>query len=108
MAIERLDPSSEAPCLAMHLDDVTYTYEILREGFFTVFHKKNLIIRGEDGFYCHSVLLPTFKESGNKGLQALVATVLEGRHPPQMVNPIDNNGPGALYVMPAFFVEYNY
>ncbi|WP_289022883.1 ABC transporter substrate-binding protein [Desulfobacter postgatei] len=102
MAIERLGPSSEAPCLAMHLDDVTYTYEILREGFFTVFHKKTSS-SGGDGFYCHAVLLPTFKESGNKRLQALVAIVLEGLHPAQMVNPIDNNGPGALYVMPAFF-----
>jgi hypothetical protein len=105
MAIERLGPSSEAPCLAMHLDDFTYTYEILREAFFTVFHKK-ASLSGGDGFYCHAVLLPTFKTSGNKRLEALVATVLEGRHPAQMVNRIDNNGPGELYVMPAFFAEY--
>jgi hypothetical protein len=39
MAIERLAPSSQAPCLAMHLDDVTYTYEILGEAFFAVVHK---------------------------------------------------------------------
>lgn len=39
MAIERLALSSQAPCLAMHLDDVTYTYEILGEAFFTVVHK---------------------------------------------------------------------
>ena len=31
--------------------------------------------------------------------------MLEGLHPAQMVNRIDNNGPGALYVMPAFFAE---
>lgn len=67
--------------------------------------KKSLIIRGGDGFYCHAVLLPTFKASGNKGIEALAANVLEGLHPAQMVNRIDNNGPGALYVMPAFFAD---
>ena len=67
--------------------------------------KKSLIIRGGDGFYCHAVLLPTFKAHGNKGLEALANNVLEGLHPAQMVNRIDNNGPGALYVMPAFFAD---
>ena len=67
--------------------------------------KKSLIIRGGDGFYCHAVLLPTFKDFGNKGLKALAGNVLEGLHPAQMVNRIDNNGPGALYVMPAFFAD---
>ncbi|WP_040015824.1 ABC transporter substrate-binding protein [Desulfobacter postgatei] len=72
---------------------------------FSLCFTKKTSSSGGDGFYCHSVLLPTFKASGNKGLQALVATVLEGRHPAQMVNPIDHNGPGALYVMPAFFLR---
>ncbi|WP_321494999.1 ABC transporter substrate-binding protein [uncultured Desulfobacter sp.] len=67
--------------------------------------EKSLIIRGGDGFYCHAVLLPTFKDFGNQGLEALANNVLEGLHPAQMVNRIDNNGPGALYVMPAFFAE---
>ena len=67
--------------------------------------EKSLIIRGGDGFYCHAVLLPTFKAHGNKGLEALANNVLEGLHPAQMVNRIDNNGPGALYVMPAFFAD---
>ncbi|WP_320044052.1 ABC transporter substrate-binding protein [uncultured Desulfobacter sp.] len=67
--------------------------------------KKSLIIRGGDGFYCHAVLLPTFKEHGKKGLEALANNVLEGLHPAQMVNRIDSNGPGALYVMPAFFAD---
>jgi len=67
--------------------------------------EKSLIIRGGDGFYCHAVLLPTFKAHGKKGLEALANNVLEGLHPAQMVNRIDNNGPGALYVMPAFFAD---
>ncbi|MCG8552879.1 MAG: ABC transporter substrate-binding protein [Desulfobacterales bacterium] len=67
--------------------------------------EKSLIIRGGDGFYCHAVLLPTFKAHGKKGLEALAANVLEGLHPAQMVSRIDSNGPGALYVMPAFFAD---
>lgn len=67
--------------------------------------EKSLIIRGGDGFYCHAVLLPTFKAHGNKGLEALANNVLEGLHPAQMVNRIDSNGSGALYVMPAFFAD---
>jgi len=67
--------------------------------------EKSLIIRGGDGFYCHAVLLPTFKAFGSQGIEALAGNILEGLHPAQMVNRIDNNGPGALYVMPAFFAD---
>lgn len=35
----------------------------------------------------------------------MAGNVLEGLHPAQMVNRIDSNGPGALYVMPAFFAD---
>lgn len=75
------------------------------EDILTPVWEKSLIIRGGDGFYCHAVLLPTFKAFGNRGVKALAGNVLEGLHPAQMVNRIDNNGPGALYIMPAFFAE---
>jgi len=67
--------------------------------------EKSLIIRGGDGFYCHAVLLPTFKTFGTRGIKALAGNVLEGLHPAQKVSRIDHNGPGALYVMPAFFAD---
>ncbi len=64
--------------------------------------EKSVIIRGGDGFFCHAVLLPTYKQFRADGLKALAGNVLAGIHPAQMVNRIDGNEPGALYVMPAF------
>ncbi len=67
--------------------------------------EKSVIIRGGDGFFCHAVLLPTYKQFRADGLKALAGNVLAGIHPAQRVNRIDGNEPGALYVMPAFFAD---
>lgn len=67
--------------------------------------KGSLTIRGGDNFFCHAVLLPTYKRFGEEGLLALAANVFRGLHPAQMVHQMDTNGPGALYVMPEFFAH---
>jgi len=67
--------------------------------------KNSLTIRGGENFYCHAVLLPIFQQFGKEGLTALAANTAQGLHPSQMVNRIDTNAPGALYVMPEFFAQ---
>ncbi len=67
--------------------------------------KKSVVIRGGDQFYCHAVLLPIFQEFGESGLIALAHNISTGLHPSQMINRIDKNASGALYVMPAFFAK---
>lgn len=67
--------------------------------------KNSLIIRGGDNFYCHAVLLPVFQQFGESGLKKLAANLAQGLHPAQMVNRIDKNASGALYVMPEFFAQ---
>ena len=67
--------------------------------------KKDLTIRGDDNFFCHAVLLPLFQQFGASGLKALAANIAQGLHPSQMVNRMDKNASGALYVMPEFFAQ---
>lgn len=67
--------------------------------------EKSLALRGGNGFFCHAVLLPTYRRFGAAGLKQLAANVLQGLHPAQMVHRIDSGSPGALYVMPEFFAH---
>lgn len=67
--------------------------------------KNSVTIRGGDGFFCHAVLLPIFQQFGESGLVNLAGNLARGLHPAQMVNRIDKNMYGALYVMPEFFAQ---
>jgi hypothetical protein len=67
--------------------------------------ERSLTLRGNDDFFCHAVLLPTYKHHGAAGLRQLAGNVLAGRHPAQMVKQIDAGAPGAVYVMPEFFAH---
>ncbi len=48
---------------------------------------------------------PYFSSSEKSGLVNLAANLAWGLHPAQMVNRIDKNMDGALYVMPEFFAQ---
>lgn len=65
----------------------------------------SLVIRGGENFFCHAVLLPIFQQFGASGLERLARSLSMGLHPSQMVNRIDKNMDGALYVMPEFFAR---
>ncbi|MEJ2200520.1 MAG: ABC transporter substrate-binding protein [Desulfuromonadaceae bacterium] len=67
--------------------------------------KNDVILRGNDDFYCHAVLLPLFQEGGEEALLRLAGNVRAGMHPAQMVKQIDSGQGGALYVMPEFFAH---
>ena len=70
------------------------------------FHK-DLGIRGEDDFYCHSVSIPYYLLYGEKGVEQLALNIYDGYHPSQMVKLIDNpkaEGP-SVFIMPHFFAS---
>ena len=67
--------------------------------------QSEITLRGNDQFFCHAVLLPTWLDHGAEGLRKLAANVMRGQHPSQMVKKLDSGAPGALYVMPEFFAH---
>ena len=68
--------------------------------------KRSITLRGNEEFFCHAVLLPFFKEHGEKGIKKLAENVNKGMHPAEMVKSIDSGkGDSAVYVMPEFFAQ---
>lgn len=67
--------------------------------------ENSLVIRGGENFFCHAVLLPVYQAFGAEGLRRLARSIATGLHPSQMVNRIDKDMDGALYVMPEFFAR---
>jgi ABC-type Fe3+ transport system substrate-binding protein len=69
--------------------------------------ENDIIIRGEDDFFCNAVLLPYFKEMGLDAIRALALNVKSGRHPSEMVKMAgsDREDAATVYIMPFFFAS---
>jgi len=67
--------------------------------------KEDVILRGEDGFFCNAVLLPYYKEYGMDAIKLMALNVKSGRHPAEMVKLAgsDREEAATIYVMPYFF-----
>jgi ABC-type Fe3+ transport system substrate-binding protein len=65
----------------------------------------DIILRGEDDFFCNAVLLPYYKEYGMDAIRLLARNIKSGRHPAEMVKMAgsDREGAAAVYVLPYFF-----
>lgn len=65
----------------------------------------DIILRGEDGFFCNAVLLPLYKAFGMEGIRRVANNVKSGRHPAEMVKLAGSGREEAatIYVMPYFF-----
>lgn len=67
---------------------------------------KSITLRGNEDFFCHAVLLPFYKDFGEKGIEQLAHNVNSGMHPAEMVKSIDSGkGESSIYVMPHFFAQ---
>lgn len=68
------------------------------------FHNE-IIMRGEDNFFCNAVMLPFFKDNGFDAIRILAKNIKSGMHPAEMVKLAGkNNEKGAtIYIMPWFF-----
>ncbi len=67
--------------------------------------ENEIIMRGEDDFFCNAVMLPFFKESGMDGIRVLAKNIKSGMHPAEMVKLAGKNNPegAAIYILPWFF-----
>jgi ABC-type Fe3+ transport system substrate-binding protein len=65
----------------------------------------DLILRGEDDFFCNAVLLPYYKEYGLEAIRLMARNVKSGRHPAEMVKLAGSGREeaAAVYVLPYFF-----
>ena len=69
--------------------------------------ENDIIMRGEEDFFCNAVILPLYKDQGLDAVKLLAHTIREGRHPAEMVKLADSgkNGAATIYIMPYFFAK---
>jgi ABC-type Fe3+ transport system substrate-binding protein len=69
--------------------------------------KNDIIIRGEDDFFCNAVMLPYYKDNGFEAVRALAANIKCGMHPSEMVKLAGTGKPecSTVYIMPYFFAK---
>jgi ABC-type Fe3+ transport system substrate-binding protein len=67
--------------------------------------ENDIIMRGEDNFFCNAVLLPFFKDKGMDAIKILAKNIKSGQHPAEMVKlaGADKKEGAAIYIMPYFF-----
>lgn len=75
--------------------------------------KNDIIMRGEDNFFCNAVMLPFYKDIGIDAIKILANNIKSGLHPAEMVKMAgkDNPNGAAIYIMPYFFskrIKSNY
>ncbi|GAF04014.1 ABC transporter substrate-binding protein [Saccharicrinis fermentans] len=69
--------------------------------------KNDIIMRGEDDFFCNAVMLPFYKDAGMDSIKTLAQNIKSGLHPAQMVKLANqpNTQGAAVYIMPWFFSQ---
>ncbi|MFT3739314.1 MAG: ABC transporter substrate-binding protein [Breznakibacter sp.] len=67
----------------------------------------DIVMRGEDNFFCNAVMLPLYKDFGMEAIKAMAGNVKSGRHPAEMVKLAGAEKPEAatIYIMPYFFAK---
>lgn len=67
----------------------------------------DIIMRGEDDFFCNAVLLPFFRDHGMSAIEAMARNIKSGKHPAEMVKLAGSGKPEAatVYIMPYFFAK---
>ncbi len=67
--------------------------------------ENDIIMRGEDDFFCNAVMLPFYKDKGFDAIHILAKNIKSGMHPAEMVKMAGKNIPegAAIYIMPYFF-----
>ncbi len=67
--------------------------------------ENDIIMRGEDDFFCNAVMLPFYKDKGFDAIKILAKNIKSGMHPAEMVKMAGKNDPegAAIYILPYFF-----
>lgn len=69
--------------------------------------ENDIIMRGEENFFCNAIMLPFFKEKGFDAIKILAKNIKSGMHPAEMVKlaGTDKKEGAAVYIMPYFFAK---
>ena len=69
--------------------------------------ENEIIMRGEDDFFCNAVMLPFFKDHGFEAIRILSRQIRCGKHPAEMVKLADtgNESAATIYILPYFFAQ---
>ena len=69
--------------------------------------ENDIIMRGEENFFCNAVMLPFFKDNGFSAIETLAKNIKSGLHPVEMVKlaGTDKKEGAAVYIMPYFFAK---
>jgi ABC-type Fe3+ transport system substrate-binding protein len=69
--------------------------------------RNEIVMRGEDDFFCNAVMLPFYKDGGNKAIETLAMNIKSGLHPAEMVKLAGTHKAEAatIYIMPYFFAK---
>ncbi|MCW3806017.1 ABC transporter substrate-binding protein [Plebeiibacterium marinum] len=67
--------------------------------------ENDIIMRGEDDFFCNAVMLPFYKDKGMDAIKILARNIKSGMHPAEMVKLVGSGKKegAAIYIMPWFF-----
>ncbi len=70
-------------------------------------YRNRVAIRGQEDFFCETVLLNFYREFGMQGIERFAQSVLEGVHPAEMVKwaGVGREGKPAVMIMPYFFAR---
>lgn len=70
-------------------------------------YRNSVAIRGQDGFFCETVLLTLFREVGLDGVRDLARSIKSAVHPAQMVKRAGSprQDGAAISIMPLFFAN---
>jgi len=69
--------------------------------------ENEIIMRGEDNFFCNAVMLPFCKDIGFGAIKILAKNIKSGKHPAEMVKLAGSGKDEAAkaYIMPYFFAQ---
>ena len=69
--------------------------------------ENEIIMRGEEDFFCNAVMLPFYKDKGMDAIGILARNIKSGLHPAEMVKlaGTDKEEGGTIYIMPYFFAK---
>lgn len=69
--------------------------------------ENDIIMRGEDDFFCNAVMLPFYKDKGFDAIKILAKNIKSGMHPAEMVKLAEHTKEegACIYIMPYFFAK---
>ena len=99
-----------ANLLVMVIDTEKLGSRLMPETWDDILHQSfenDIIMRGEEDFYCNAIMLPFYKDHGLNAIRSLARNIKGGKHPAEMVKLAGsgNSEAATIYIMPYFFAK---